>query len=109
MADMMHEYRLAQAKTADERNAEIARHNGVVEQFQAQNAATVNELKRLGLQIQQDKATSSRNDKEEKDIEGQINKTANRLKDVQPVMVAAHQLNDLLSQYTPDNVPGWDT
>lgn len=106
MADMMHEYRLAQAKTADERTAEIARHNAVVEQFQSQNATTVNELKRLGLQIQQDKVTSSRTDKEEKDIEGQINKTANRLKDVQPVMVAAHQLNDLLSQYTPDNVPG---
>jgi hypothetical protein len=63
-------------------------------------------IKQQGLQLQQDKIDAAKKEKEDKDIEGQINKTANRLKDVQPVMVAAHQLNDLLSQYTPDNIPG---
>jgi hypothetical protein len=57
-AEMMHEFRLAQAKSAEERAAEVSRHNRVVEGFQAQNASTQAELKRLGLTIAQDKAAA---------------------------------------------------
>jgi hypothetical protein len=105
-AEMMHEFRMAQAKTDAEKLVETNRHNKQLEALQAQNAATNEELKRLGLQMQSDKTATAQKEKEDKDIEGQINKTANRLKDVQPVMVAAHQLNNLLNQYTPDTVPG---
>lgn len=57
-AQMMHEWRLGQAKTADERAAEVARHNKVVEGLTAQNNAMNEELKRMGLQIQSDKVTA---------------------------------------------------
>ena len=44
-----HEVRLLNARTAQERNAEIARHNRVTEGLTAQNNAVLAELKRLGL------------------------------------------------------------
>lgn len=58
-AGMMHEYRLAQVKTADERAAEVARHNKQIELFTQQNAATNAELKKMGLQAQADKAAAA--------------------------------------------------
>lgn len=70
-AEMMHEYRLSQAKTAEERAAETARHNKQIEAFQVQNAATMQELKRLGLQSQTDKAEAAK--------QGQIQKQTQQL------------------------------
>jgi hypothetical protein len=60
-ANMMHEYRMAQAKTAEEKVAADAAHKAQVLQFQQQNAATMAELRRLGLQSQTDRADAAKN------------------------------------------------
>lgn len=70
--------------------------------LQQQNAALAAEMKRLGLQNQADQKARVA----DQDIERQIGKTADRMKDVQPVWTAAQQLNGLLSRYTPDDIPG---
>lgn len=68
-ATQMHEYRMALAKTAEERNAETARHNAQVEQFQQQNAATMAELRRQGLQIQQQAAEAKTAQQGQKNVQ----------------------------------------
>ena len=59
-----------------------------------------------GLDLKRILADSKSKEKESADIERQIQKTQTAMKDVQPMMTAAHQLNDILSQYTPQDVPG---
>lgn len=68
-AEMMHEYRMAQARTADDRVAETARHNKQLEQFQTQNAATMAELRRMGLQTAADKAAATADQQKGKQVQ----------------------------------------
>ena len=112
-ANMMHEWRMAQAKTAEEKAAADAAYRAQVLGFQQQNAQTMAELRRMGLTIQQqgqalqqERQAQQQREAEEKAIEGQIGKTADRMKDVQPVWTAAQQLNAIMTRYTPENIPG---
>ena len=52
------------------------------------------------------RATQPNPEKENREIETQISRTAERMKDVMPVWTSAQQLNNILSQFTPQNVPG---
>lgn len=105
-AEMAHEFRMSRLTADQDRAAESARHNKAMEGLNAQNAQLANQMKMMGLDIQRERGQRQEADNSDKAIEKQINTTANRLKDVQPVMVAARQLNDLMSQYTPDTIPG---
>lgn len=51
-ANMMHEWRMANARTAEERAAEQARHNQAQEGLNAQLAASNAELRKMGFEIQ---------------------------------------------------------
>ena len=104
-ATMIHEFRMSRLQTDRDRAAETARHNKSMEGIQAQNAALSAQLKTMGIDIQKMRLEQSQGQAKDKQIEQQINQTANRLKDVQPVMTAARQLNDLLDKFTPDDVP----
>jgi uncharacterized protein YcgL (UPF0745 family) len=64
------------------------------------------EITRQGQQLQLQRFDADKAAREEREIEGQIGKTADRMKDVQPVWTAAQQLNATLSRYTPENIPG---
>lgn len=64
------------------------------------------EIQKQGQQLQVMQFDAGKRDREERAIEGQIGKTADRMKDIAPVMTAARQLNDTLNLYTPENVPG---
>jgi hypothetical protein len=74
--------------------------------FQAELARSNQELRRLQISMMTDTKQRAEAEKEEKTIEGQIGKTADRMKDVTPVFTAAKQLNQILGRYTPDEVPG---
>ena len=79
----------------------------------SQNAGINQQLRMMGLEIQRSgqemklaQINQTNTDRDEKQIEAQIGKTADRMKDVQPVWTSAKQLNGILSRYTPDEVPG---
>ena len=81
--------------------------------LQQQQQSVNNYLRGLGLQIQQQgneirlgQINQATNDRENREIESQIGKTSDRMKDVMPVWTAARQLNANLGRYTPQNVPG---
>lgn len=81
--------------------------------LQQQTAAFNRDMKKLGMEITQQgnelrlqRFDVAKREKEEREIEQQIGKTADRMKDVQPVVSAANQLNSILDQYTPETVPG---
>lgn len=74
-AERDHEIKLQTAKTAEERAAETARHNRVIEGLQAQNATLGAEFKRLnlnlqqqGLNIQRDKVAQAGNQQVQKQV-----------------------------------------
>ena len=81
--------------------------------LQQQTAAFNREMKKLGMEITQQgnelrlqRFDVAKREKEERETEQQIGKTADRMKDIQPVVTAANQLNSILDQYTPETVPG---
>lgn len=81
--------------------------------LQQQTAAFNREMKQLGMEITRQgnelrlqRFDVAQREKEDREIEGQISKTVNSMKDIQPVVTAANQLNDILGRYTPENVPG---
>lgn len=59
-ADMMHEFRMSRLTNDSERAAELARHNKAREEMAAQQATVTAELRRAGLQVQQDRAADQR-------------------------------------------------
>lgn len=64
------------------------------------------EIQKHGRDLQIQRFDAERSAKEEKDIEQQVGKTADRMKDVMPVWTSAQQLNNILGQYTPQQAPG---
>ena len=64
------------------------------------------ELKKQGNEVRLERFNVEEREKRNREIEQQIQKTQTAMKDVQPMMTAAHQLNDILSQYAPEDVPG---
>jgi small-conductance mechanosensitive channel len=109
---MMHQWRLGQAKTAEERNAEIARHNQASEAFQAQLAQSNQELRKLGLQIQQQgqQLQILRHDEQrQRAQEGNVTKFANELQQnkIPNLSASITSLNNTLNQYEgKDDIPG---
>lgn len=108
-----HEYRMQGLQNQQERAAEAARHNQFMEQLsreskalQAQIATGNQQLRAMQLQMMGDQKTRAEAEKNVQVIERQITNTSNRMKDIQPVATAARQLNNILSEYTPENVPG---
>jgi hypothetical protein len=74
--------------------------------FQAELARSNQQLRGVQIQMITDQRQRAEAEKEERTIEGQIGKTADRMKDVTPVFTAAKQLNKILGRYTPEEVPG---
>ena len=81
--------------------------------LQQQNNALNAHLRSLGLEIQRQgndirigQINQANLDRENREIETQIGKTSDRMKDVMPVWTSAQQLNNILSQFTPKDVPG---
>jgi hypothetical protein len=85
---------------------ESLRNQREANSLQAQLRAMGLEIKRQDNQLRLEKFDRDKHDREEREIEGQIGKTADRMKDVQPVFTAAQQLNSILGRYTPETVPG---
>ncbi len=112
---------LDQAREAAAQRAQDAASRQAFEQFyktetlknqQAANALQ-GQLRTMGLEIQKQgnelrvmQFDANKRAQEERTIEGQVGKTADRMKDLGPVLSAGRQLNDLLSMYTPQDVPG---
>lgn len=103
----------AQQRTAQERMQFEQWYKTQSLGIQQQNAALNAHLKGLGLEIQKQgneirltQINATRDQQNERTIEQQVGKTADRMKDVAPVLNAAKQLNVLMSKYTPDNIPG---
>lgn len=65
-AQMMHEFRMANLSNAQDRAAETARHNKVMEGLQAQIASSNAELKRIGLDLQIQRITNAQTQQTQK-------------------------------------------
>jgi hypothetical protein len=77
-----------------------------VNNLNAQLRAMGLEIQKQGQQLQIQRFDAQQREREEREIEGQIGKTSDRMKDVMPVWTSANQLNGILSRYKPDEVPG---
>lgn len=104
------EQRTTDTKARDEFNQWMKQQQLVLQQH---TASFNQEMKKLGLEITRQgnelrlqKFDVQQRDQEDRQIQQQIAKTVTAMKDVQPVLTAGHQLNDIMSRYTPQDVPG---
>ena len=104
--DMLHETRLSRISNEQERIAETARKNAADAEWKRKFGIVELQLKQQGIELQRDRIANADKERSARQIEQQVGQTANRMKDVQPVLTAAHQLNGILDKYTPDDVPG---
>lgn len=85
---------------------ESLKHRQAADALQGQLRTMGLEVQKTNNELRVERFNAAERDREEKLIEQQIGKTADRMKDVGPVFSAAKQLNNTLNLYTPENVPG---
>ena len=99
----------AALQRATDKASQDAINNSFKEQslvLQKQNQAFQQMVTQQGLDLKRILSEGQKGEKDRAEIERQIQKTQVAMKDIQPMLTAAHQMNEILSQYTPENVPG---
>jgi hypothetical protein len=103
--DMMHEWRMTQAKSQQERDAETSRYRNDMLKFQQQNADANRKIDIMRLELQGDKVKAE----QLRNVDKQVTSFANELQQNKiPALTASiSTANDLLKGYEGKDLPGF--